>query len=261
MPLERREWWKLDGAYDRPQLLQFYNCRNVKLDGFTVRASPFWTIHLLESKDCEVRNLDVFADGHNTDGIDIESSENVLVENCVFNQGDDGIVLKSGLNRDGRDTAKPTKNVTIRNCVLNEGHGLLSIGSELSGGVENVLLEDCRCDATVDKLLFVKSNPARGGYVKNVTFRRVRAGAIRHDAFAIITDYFWKPEEHVGETIFAARVSDITVEDVYAASCRKAYNLTGYGENPIENVTIRNFKVSAPRGENSVKCVNNLREE
>ena len=261
VPLEEREWWKLDGSYDRPQLIQFYNCETVKLDGFTVRGSPFWTIHLLESKNCEVRNLDVFADGHNTDGIDIESSENVLVENCVFNQGDDGIVLKSGLNRDGRDTAKPTKNVTIRNCVLNEGHGLLSIGSELSGGIENILLEDCRCDATVDKLLFIKSNPARGGYVKNVTFRRVKAGAVRFDAFAIITNYFWKPEEHVGEEAFATKVEDVTVEDVYAASCRQVYNLTGYEENPIENVTIRNLKVAAPREESSVKCVNNLKVE
>ena len=151
--------------------------------------------------------------------------------------------------------------MTIRNCVLNEGHGLLSIGSELSGGIENILLEDCRCDATVDKLLFIKSNPARGGYVKNVTFRRVKAGAVRFDAFAIITNYFWKPEEHVGEEAFATRVENVKVEDVYAASCRQVYNLTGYEENPIENVTIRNLKVAAPRGESSVNCVNNLKVE
>lgn len=261
VPLAERDWAHLAGSLDRPQLIEFYGCDGVTLEDFRIHGSPFWCIHLLESENCNVRGVNVFADGHNTDGIDIESSKNVLVEDCVFNQGDDAVVIKSGLNRDGRDTAKPSENITIRRCVINEGHGMLSIGSELSGGIRNVLLEDCRADATIDKLFFIKSNPSRGGYVENIVFRNVKACAVRYDAFAVITNYFWKPEEYVGEETFATAVSNLTVENVYVASCKKVYNLTGYKGNEIRNVKISNLRVAAPREASSAVFIEGLEVE
>lgn len=124
----------------RPHLIHLNRCRNVLLDGFKIRESPFWTIHLYMCKGGIVRGLDVKANGHNNDGIDLEMSRNFLIENCKFDQGDDAVVIKSGRNRDAWRLGTPCENIVVRNCQVMEGHTLLGIGSELSGGVRNVCI-------------------------------------------------------------------------------------------------------------------------
>ena len=95
-PVEMRRLMKLDRAHMRPHLIQFNRCGKVLLDGFRIRESPFWMIHLYHSENCVVRNLETYAHGHNNDGVDVDMTKNVLIENCRFDQGDDGIVLKAG---------------------------------------------------------------------------------------------------------------------------------------------------------------------
>jgi len=132
-----------DSAHLRPQFIQINRCENVLLDGFRITNSPFWTVHLYLSKDIVVRNLNIYAHGHNNDGLDPEMSQNVLVENCVFDQGDDAIAVKSGRNPEGWRSKTPSKNIVIRNCTVKNGHELLAIGSELSGGIENIYMNNC----------------------------------------------------------------------------------------------------------------------
>ena len=161
----------------RPGFIQFNRCTDVRLEGVKIRESPFWTIHLLCCDGATVRGVDSFATCKNSDGIDIESSRNVLVEDCVFEQGDDAVAIKSGLNHEGRRRASPSENIVIRNCVVNEGHAMLSIGSELSGGIRNVLMEDCRSDSDIDKVFFIKTNPERGGFSRLLSMELGRSSS------------------------------------------------------------------------------------
>ena len=179
----------------RPQFFHFGNCRHVALDGFRIRNSPNWTIHMFCTDDVTIRNLDVRCKGPNTDGIDLESVQGALIENCRLDQGDDGFCMKSGRNREGRLRARPTRDVTIRNCTVVNGHTLLGIGSELSGGIENIRLEDCTVEGEVWRVLFIKTNPARGGYVRNVTVRNVKAARAKCSILEIMPDYQWKTRD------------------------------------------------------------------
>ena len=110
VPVEKRQMAEGENNF-RPHLIQFNRCRHILLDGFKIRESPFWTVHMFMCEDGIVRGLDVYAHGHNNDGIDIEMSRNFLVEDCVFDQGDDAVVIKSGRNRDAWRTNMPTENV------------------------------------------------------------------------------------------------------------------------------------------------------
>jgi len=224
-PVAARNFWQLPESLMRPGFIQFNRCTDVRLEGVKIRESPFWTIHLLCCDGATVRGVDSFATCKNSDGIDIESSRNVLVEDCVFEQGDDAVVIKAGLNHEGRRRAMPSENIVIRNCVINEGHAMLSIGSELSGGIRNVLMEDCRAENDIDKVFFIKTNPERGGFVENVTMRRIRAKGVRYPLVSAITDYFWKPGMTTADGILRATpVSDITLEDIAAESASEVYS-------------------------------------
>jgi polygalacturonase len=106
----------------RPHFIQFNRCRNVLIEGVKVRNSPFWTIHPLLCENVIIRRIDVYAHGHNNDGVDPEATRNLLIEDCRFDQGDDAIAIKSGTNHDGWRLNTPTENVVIRNCTVINGH-------------------------------------------------------------------------------------------------------------------------------------------
>jgi polygalacturonase len=143
LPVEQRNMVN-DTSNLRPQFIQFNRCENVLVENVKIRNSPFWTLHLYLSKNIVVRGIDVYAHGHNNDGIDPEMSQNVLIENCVFDQGDDAVAIKSGRNPEGWRLKTPSKNIVVRNCFIKDGHQLVAIGSELSGGIENIYVENCK---------------------------------------------------------------------------------------------------------------------
>ena len=260
--MEERAYWKLEESLMRPPLIQFNRCKGVRLEGITIRQSPFWTIHLLCSEDVVVRGLDVFADLKNSDGIDIESSKNVLVENCTFEQGDDAVVIKSGINHEGRRRAMPSEDIVIRNCTINDGHSMISIGSELSGGIRNVLMEDCRAEKTVNKIFFIKTNPERGGFVENVTMRRIQAKDVKYEAVSAITDYFWKPGSvPLDGVLRATPVKNIVLEDISATSAKAVYSFRGYETEPIRGLTLKNVRAGKVKAPSSVEFVEDFTKE
>lgn len=172
----------------RPHLIQFNRCRNILLEGFTIRDSPFWTIHMYMCDNGIVRNLDVRAHGNNNDGIDLEMTSNFLIEACRFDQGDDAIVIKSGRNHDGWRLNKPSENIVIRNCEVLKGNTLLGIGSELSAGVKNIYLHDCKTPQSVYRLLQIKTNHRRGGFVNNIYMENIEVEKIRFQLLDIDTE-------------------------------------------------------------------------
>lgn len=132
------------------------------------------------TKHIVVRGVRIHAHGHNNDGIDPEMTQNMLIEDCVFDQGDDAIAIKAGRNQDAWRLNMPTQNIVIRNSQAVNGHQLVAIGSEMSGGVENVFVENCSVQpgAKLNHLLFIKTNERRGGFVRHIYMKNVTSGRI-----------------------------------------------------------------------------------
>ncbi|MDT3403717.1 glycoside hydrolase family 28 protein [Mucilaginibacter terrae] len=155
------------GMRSRGRLIMLMNCQNVELQGLQIKDAPCWTIHYIYSKGISCHDLDIVSTAHNGDGLDPDSSDDSYIFNCSFSTGDDCIAIKSGKNPEGYTIGRPTRNVQITNCNFTKGHGI-SIGSEMSGGVSDVLVQDCTAGALLNGMQ-IKGTKERGGYVKNVT--------------------------------------------------------------------------------------------
>lgn len=158
------------GIRSRGRLILLMNCQNVSVDYLTLTQPPCWTLHYIYSNKISCHDLIIKTYGiHTGDGIDPDSSTDSYIFNCTFDTGDDCIAIKSGKNPEGYYVGKPASNVRITDCDFIRGHGI-SIGSEMSGGVSNVLVQDCKAGALLHGLQ-IKGTKDRGGYVKNVTVR------------------------------------------------------------------------------------------
>jgi polygalacturonase len=159
----------LHSGFVRPALIQFMECRNVTVDGITARNSAFWNTHILYCTDVTIHDARfVNPDGSpNTDGLDIDSSRGVRVSDCTFDVGDDCVVIKSGMDEDGLRVGRPTEYVAVTNCTMLRGHGGVVFGSEIAGGVRNIVISNCLFNGT-DRGIRIKSRRERGGYIENV---------------------------------------------------------------------------------------------
>ena len=174
----------------RPQLVNFNKCQRILLENVTLLNSPFWVIHPLHSTDITVRGVKMINNGPNGDGCDPECCDRVLIENCFFNTGDDCIAIKSGRNRDGRERNMPSKNIIIRNCQMKNGHGGVVIGSEISGGCQNVFAHDCVMDSPeLERVIRIKTNSCRGGIIENINARNIKVGVCKESVLKINLDY------------------------------------------------------------------------
>lgn len=227
----------------RPHLIHFNRCKNVLLEGFNIRQSPFWTIHLYLCNNGVVRNLDVKAHGHNNDGIDLEMSRNFLVENCTFDQGDDAVVIKAGRNQDAWRLNTPCENIVIRNCTILKGHAFLGIGSELSGGIRNIYMHDCTAPKSVNRFFFIKTNHRRGGFVENIYMENVQSGTTQR-ILEIDTEvlYQWRDLVPTYETRLT-RIENISLKNVTCREADAVYEIKGSPFLPIKNVEISNIQV------------------
>jgi polygalacturonase len=159
---------KASGIRSRGRLLLLMNCQDVSISNLTITEPPCWTIHYIYSDNISCHGLTIITKGiRNGDGIDPDSSTDSYIFNCTFDTGDDCIAIKSGKNPEGFFVGKPTRNVRITDCNFIRGHGI-SIGSEMSGGVSDVLVQDCTAGALLHGMQ-IKATKDRGGYVKNVT--------------------------------------------------------------------------------------------
>ena len=156
-----------NGIRSRGRLICLMNCKDVDIQGLQILDSPCWTLHFIYCKGISCHDLNIVSTVRNGDGLDPDSSTDCYIFNCAFSTGDDCIAIKSGKNPEGYYIGKPTKNVNITNCDFTKGHGI-SIGSEMSGGVSDVLVQDCRAGALLHGMQ-IKGTKERGGYVKNVT--------------------------------------------------------------------------------------------
>ncbi len=223
-----------DGFYLRPNFIQPYRCRNVMIDGITIRNSPMWEIHPVLSSNVLVRDVTIVSHGPNNDGCNPESCRDVLIERCAFDTGDDCIALKSGRNDDGRRLNVPVENVVIRDCAMKDGHGGVTIGSEISGGARNIFAERCRMDSpNLDIAFRIKTNSVRGGVVERLFVRDVTIGQVGQ---AIVGVNFLYEEGDAGQ--FTPTVRDIDIRNVTSGKSRNALSLRGYAYSPIAGVRL-----------------------
>jgi polygalacturonase len=246
----------------RPNLMVLVKCRRVLLEGVTFQNSPAWCLHPLMSDHITISNLFVKNPWYaqNGDGLDLESCSNVLIENSVFDVGDDGICIKSGRDEEGRKRAMPTQNVTIRNCTVYHAHGGFVIGSEMSGGARNINVTNCTFIGTDIGLRF-KTTRGRGGIVENINISDIYMKDIPGEA--ILFDMYYAAKDPIvlaGETREPPKVETLPVDEttpqfrnfkisnVYCSGAEKAIFIRGVPEMNVQNIVLQNMVLQADKG-------------
>lgn len=230
----------------RPQFISPIQCSNVLLEGFTIaQPGPFWTIDLIYCDRVIVRKLRVFTEGGpNTDGLNVDSSANVLVEHCFFNTGDDCICMKSGMNEDGWRVGRPTENVVVRYNRTAVGHGGTVFGSDMSGDIRNVYVHSCIYHGT-DVGIRLKSTRGRGGVIENLWFEHIDMKDIRREAIDITTAY----RAWMGTTEGKAPTfRNLIFRNINVAQAARAASIEGLPEAPIKGLRLENTTIEAREG-------------
>jgi polygalacturonase len=248
----------------RPVMVSLVNCKKILIDGPSFQNSPAWCLHPLMCEDLIIRNVTVKNPWYsqNGDGLDIESCKNTLVYNSNFDVGDDAICIKSGKDEDGRKRARPTEKLVIKNCIVYHGHGGVTIGSEMSGGVENVSVSACTFIGTDVGLRF-KSNRGRGGVVKNLYFSDINMINIPTQAISFNMYYAGMsvPEmlaegtyakktggEIPAVTVETPQFKNISMKNITCKGALQAVYLEGLPELSLENITLENIDIEADNG-------------
>ncbi len=256
------EEWESVKTYLRPCLLEFRECENVLLEDCLFQNSPCWNLHPLLCKNVIVNNVTVRNPEYsqNGDGIDVDSCENTLVVNSIFDVGDDAICIKSGKNEDGRRRARPCENLIIYNCKVFHGHGGFVVGSEMSGDVRNVLVKNCSFLGTDVGLRF-KSCRGRGGVVENIYVTDVTMMDIPTEPILFDLNYGGKSAleaiedgdspydlDFVPADETTPEFRDIYIGDILCRGAERAMYFNGIPEKYITNINIGNYKVICNHG-------------
>ena len=246
----------------RPNLVVLEKCSTVLLEGVTFQNSPAWCLHPLMSRNIAVKNILVKNPWYaqNGDGIDVESCDGVLIENSVFDVGDDALCMKSGRDEAGRKRNMPTQNVTIRNCLVYAAHGGFVIGSEMSGGVKNISVSKCTFIGTDIGLRF-KSARGRGGVVENIHISDIYMKDIVGEAILFDMYYMAKdPIPAAGEQRELPAIEakpfnettpifkNFTIQNVQCAGAETAVFIRGLPEAPIQQITFSNMNFQSNKG-------------
>lgn len=255
--MEAIAWAGLDreGSPQRPRMIQPIKCRNVLLEGFTALNGPFWMINPVGCENVIMRKLTVRAalegphtDTPNTDGINPESCRNVLVEDCTIDTGDDSIAIKSGRDEMGRQRGMPAENIVIRRVRGKR----IAIGSEMSGGVRNILIRDCALGGE-NTLFHLKTRRGRGGVVENIWFENITGSSFSEAAIKVDMEYWTHvepaPPEPVSER--TPRIRNLVFSNVRSeggTGSAIAVRLNGLPEAPLENVVLKDLRITAPNG-------------
>lgn len=221
----------------RPYFVQFRKCSRVLVDGPTFIDSPFWMIHPLYSTDVIIRNSKFISTHINSDGVDPDSSQRVLIENCDFEVGDDGVSIKAGRDQDAWRVGIPSEDIVIRNCIYSgDTGGGVAIGSEMSGGVRNVYVENFSLPRA-SHTLFFKANLDRGGLIENIFIRNICGGEVK--SVLVFSNAY---HSYRGGN-YPPKFRDVVIENVSVEKATIGISIQGHPEAPVERVTIRNFEV------------------
>jgi polygalacturonase len=260
--------WAADYDCRRPRLMLISGSENITLKGIHLQRSGFWTIHVLYSKHITVDGItiqnNIGGHGPSTDGIDIDSSTYILVENCDIDCNDDDFCLKAGRDADGLRVNRPTEYVVIRHCIARKGGGLCTFGSETSGGIRHVLVENSTAIGTSNGVNF-KSAFTRGGTVEDIHIENLKMENVNT---AINLNVNWNPKysyttlpagynydsipaywkvmlEKVPPSKGTPTIQNVYISNITGTDCKTAINAVGMNTSPLKNFELKNIKISA----------------
>lgn len=222
----------------RPHMVELISCDCALIEGVTLRDAGFWMVHPVLCTNVTVRGIAFNSMHLNNDGVDPESCENVLIEDIDFSNGDDNVSIKAGRDQDGLQS-KPCRGVVVRNCRF-AGHNAMTIGSEMSGGVEDVYVYGCHAKQDVLSALHIKSNIDRGGYVRRIYMWELRFRHAKHRGVHITSNY-----KNEGSYRRPPSISDVHIEDVTIDKTDKeAIYVHGVSDQPIRSIHLRNVHIA-----------------
>lgn len=237
--------------YFRPYFICLVDCQRVLLEGITLQHGPMWNVVPIYCQDVTIRGVSVDSRGVvNGDGVNIESSRNVLVEYCQMNTGDDCYALKAGRDADGLRVSQPVENVVLRHCYATGGIGGLTCGSETAGGIRHVYVHDCVFE-NVRHAVYMKTRRPRGGGVEQVRIERVRFTANNH---AVFFDMIGSPlyvgelgnrlprRERTSTTPFYRSIEMFRLEGTCPRGC--VVKIKGIPESPVQNLLFEDCQIS-----------------
>ena len=245
--------------YLRPKMLRFIGCQKVLLAGVTFQNPPNWTMNPVLCEDVSILNVTVhnLPTAQNSDALDLESCRRAVIRGCMFDTGDDGICIKSGKDAAGRRIGVPTEDVLVEGCTVYHAHGGFTIGSEMSGGVRNLVVTNCTFMGTDIGLRF-KSTRGRGGVVEKIFVSNIRMTDIPGDAINFNLYYGGKSplDESAGTaetnlppvTEATPQFRDIQIENVICRGAQSAIVLQGLPEMPLRDITLKNVSITAQKG-------------
>lgn len=262
--------WNAIKRFVRPVMVSLVNCKNVLLKGVIFQNSPAWNLHPLMCENVIIE--DVLARNpsyaQNGDALDLESCKNALIINSKFDAGDDGICIKSGKDADGRRRGIPCENVVVKGCTVFAGHGGFVVGSEMSGGVKNIVVDQCQFLGTDVGLRF-KSTRGRGGIVENIFVKNVSMTDIKTDAITFNMYYGGKSVAEmladgdqpdnvtkvpVDETTPIFR--NIDIKNIVCNGAGRAMEFNGLPEMPIDGIKLQNITILAKKDAVFTNCQN-----
>jgi hypothetical protein len=258
--------WAVDYDISRPHMIQIYQSQDVTLRGLTLKSSPFWTVHVVFSKNVTVDGITVRDNigglGPSTDGVNVDSSAFVLVQNCDVDNNDDNYSFKSGMNADGLRVNLPVQYTLFRNNIARHGRGVITLGSDMSGGIQHVEAYGMKGIATMEGIR-LKSGNIRGGVVYDVSIHDV---ILTDVPIAISINLNWFPDfsypvlptdgtlipptwrvlaTHVPPEKALPHFRDITISNVKATGARMALKVMGIPGAPIERVSLEHVDIEA----------------
>jgi polygalacturonase len=271
---DSEEEWNEFKRFLRPVMISLIRCKNILLQGVIFQNSPAWNLHPLMSENIIIDNVLARNPSYaqNGDALDLESCKNVLIINSKFDAGDDGICIKSGKDADGRRRNMACENVVVDGCTVFAGHGGFVVGSEMSGGVKNIKVQNCQFLGTDVGLRF-KSTRGRGGIVENIYIDNISMMDIQTDAITFNMYYGGKSVAEMIEdgdnpdTSTKMKVDETTpvfrninINDIVCNGAGRAMEFNGLPEMPIDGITLRNINIIANKGADFNNAKNIIKE-
>ncbi len=261
--------WAADYDTQRPRLIQIFKSDNVNLKALTLRRSGFWTVHICYSKRVTVDGViirnNIGGRGPSTDGIDVDSSSDVLVQNADIECNDDAIVMKAGRDADGLRVNRPTENVVIRDITVRDGAAGITFGSETSGGIRHVEAYRIHVMAPSPIGILFKSAATRGGTVEDISIHDIDMRDVRTafsiafnwnpsysyakipGGLAVVPEYYSVLAQQVPREKGIPHLRNVKIYNLKATGSQEAFSVGSYSDSPLKNVTFRNIDIMAQR--------------
>ncbi|KAF8642627.1 hypothetical protein HU200_067308 [Digitaria exilis] len=251
-------WWNMwrrrTLQHTRPNLVEFMHSTGIHISNIVLKNSPFWNIHPVYCNNVVVTNMMILAphDSPNTDGVDPDSSTNVCIEDSYISTGDDLVAIKSGWDEYGIAYNRPSSGITIRRVRGSSPFSGIAIGSEASGGVSDVLVEDCSIFNS-GYGIHIKTNVGRGGYIKNVTVDNVRMSGVRVAGVRIAGDAGDHPDANFSQ-LAVPTVDAVRITNVWGVGVQQPGSLEGIRSSPFTRICLSNVKLFGWRNGAAWRC-------